>query len=112
MWCSGQAVTVRHYRYCLSSAVYRPSSIVQHLPLAAHVLQTTNPTRNTEHTTRRGDQPMRLQPPPAAPPRLPTALDDIRSLLRTLDVTRMQDDVQREANTRLAIVGPVNSGKS
>ncbi|HEX6605759.1 MAG TPA: GTPase [Chloroflexia bacterium] len=45
-------------------------------------------------------------------PRLPTSLDDIRTLLNTLNWTGMQREVQREAEERLAIVGPVNSGKS
>jgi small GTP-binding protein len=45
-------------------------------------------------------------------PRLPTSLDDIRTLLNTLNWTGMQREVQREAEARLAIVGPVNSGKS
>jgi small GTP-binding protein len=45
-------------------------------------------------------------------PRLPTSLDDIRTLLNTLNWTGMQREIQREAEGRLAIVGPVNSGKS
>ena len=45
-------------------------------------------------------------------PKLPTSLDDIRTLLNTLNWTGMQREVQREAEARLAIVGPVNSGKS
>ncbi|MGI8589006.1 MAG: GTPase [Chloroflexia bacterium] len=53
-----------------------------------------------------------MRPQPSYMPKLPTALDDIRTLLRTIDVTSMQRDVQREAEARLAVVGPVNSGKS
>ena len=55
---------------------------------------------------------MRPQPANSYSPHLPAGLDDFRALLKTLDVTSMQRDIQREANTRLAIVGPVNSGKS
>ncbi|HUP28424.1 MAG TPA: GTPase [Chloroflexia bacterium] len=47
-----------------------------------------------------------------APVKLPTVLDDIRMVLRSLDWEQMRADVQREAGARLAIVGPVNSGKS
>jgi small GTP-binding protein len=39
-------------------------------------------------------------------------LDDVRTLLRSLDWEQMRDDIRREAMARLAIVGPVNSGKS
>src|SRR4051794_40542666 len=43
---------------------------------------------------------------------LPLVLDDIRVLFQTLDWDRMRQDVSQEAEARLAIVGPVNSGKS
>jgi small GTP-binding protein len=43
---------------------------------------------------------------------LPTNLGDIRALLNTLNFGALQQGVQREAEARLAIVGPVNSGKS
>ncbi|HMA33277.1 MAG TPA: GTPase [Chloroflexia bacterium] len=55
---------------------------------------------------------MRPQPPNTAAPRMPANLDDIRTLLKLLNWTAMQQDIQREAEMRLAIVGPVNSGKS
>ncbi len=43
---------------------------------------------------------------------LPTRLADLRSLLEALDWDRLSLQVEREAQARLAIVGPVNSGKS
>ena len=43
---------------------------------------------------------------------LPTRLADIRNLFQALDWDRLSLDVDREAHARLAIVGPVNSGKS
>jgi small GTP-binding protein len=43
---------------------------------------------------------------------LPLLMDDIRLFLRTLDWEKMREDVTSEAQARLAIVGPVNSGKS
>jgi small GTP-binding protein len=60
---------------------------------------------------------MRYPPPGGASTnpsavKLPRLLDDIRTVLRTLDWDTMRDDVRREALARLAIVGPVNSGKS
>jgi len=54
---------------------------------------------------------MRAQPPNTRT-LMPTGLDDIRSLLKTLNWSDMQQEVRREADARLAIVGPVNSGKS
>jgi small GTP-binding protein len=39
-------------------------------------------------------------------------LDDLRALLRQLNWEGLRDDVRREAAARLAIVGPVNAGKS
>ena len=48
----------------------------------------------------------------AAPVRLPILMDDLRAILKSLDWEQMRADVQREAGTKLAIVGPVNSGKS
>ena len=44
--------------------------------------------------------------------KLPTLIDDVRLALRSLDWDQMQADVRREASARLAIVGPVNAGKS
>ncbi|MGC9467777.1 MAG: GTP-binding protein [Anaerolineae bacterium] len=44
--------------------------------------------------------------------RLPGRLNDVRTLLRSLDWHTLEQDVAREASSRLAIVGPVNSGKS
>lgn len=43
---------------------------------------------------------------------LPTRLADIRNLLGALDWDRLSLKVEEEAHARLAIVGPVNSGKS
>jgi len=43
---------------------------------------------------------------------LPTRLADIRKLLQSLDWDKLSLDVEQEAHARLAIVGPVNSGKS
>ncbi len=54
--------------------------------------------------------PPDTSPTPAV--KLPTVLDDIRTVLRSLDWEQMRDDIRREAMARLAIVGPVNSGKS
>lgn len=54
-------------------------------------------------------------PPPGGMPtavKLPILMNDLRSLMRQLDVDQLRAGVQREAATRLAIVGPVNSGKS
>lgn len=56
-------------------------------------------------------------PPPGgqAPPidvRLPIILDDFRALIKQLNWEGLRDDVRREASARLAIVGPVNAGKS
>ena len=59
---------------------------------------------------------MRNQPPGGqAPPtavRLPLALDDMRAILRQLNWEQIYADVRRESAARLAIVGPVNAGKS
>jgi len=44
--------------------------------------------------------------------RLPSRLADLRGLLEALDWDRLSLAVQREAAARLAIVGPVNAGKS
>ncbi|MDQ6694035.1 MAG: 50S ribosome-binding GTPase [Chloroflexota bacterium] len=44
--------------------------------------------------------------------RLPILMDDLRSLLRALDWEQIHNDIKQEASARLAIVGPVNSGKS
>ncbi|MBN1955245.1 MAG: GTP-binding protein [Anaerolineae bacterium] len=43
---------------------------------------------------------------------LPARLADLRGLLQALDWDKLSLSVQREAASRLAIVGPVNSGKS
>ncbi len=43
---------------------------------------------------------------------LPQQMRDIQSLLRGLDWHLMEQEVEQEVQTRLAIVGPVNSGKS
>ncbi|HEY0069443.1 MAG TPA: GTP-binding protein [Chloroflexia bacterium] len=54
-------------------------------------------------------------PPPGSTPmpiKLPTVLNDIRNMLNQLDWDEMRNSVQREAAAKLAIVGPVNSGKS
>lgn len=45
-------------------------------------------------------------------PSLPTRLQDIRSLLEALDWDQLSLKVEEEAHARIAIVGPVNSGKS
>jgi small GTP-binding protein len=59
---------------------------------------------------------MRNQPPggqaPPATVRLPLALDDMRAILRQLNWEQIYADVRRESAARLAIVGPVNAGKS
>jgi small GTP-binding protein len=43
---------------------------------------------------------------------LPNRLGDVQLLLRSLDWHAMEQEVEREASSRLVIVGPVNSGKS
>ena len=45
-------------------------------------------------------------------PSLPTRLADIRKLLQAFDWDRLSFMVEEEAHAHLAIVGPVNSGKS
>lgn len=57
---------------------------------------------------------MRYPPPGSAPAavKLPTLIGDLRDVLRSLDWEQLRDDVRRESLARLAIVGPVNSGKS
>lgn len=57
---------------------------------------------------------MRYPPPGStpAPIKLPTLLNDIRNMLGQLDWDEMRNSVRREAAAKLAIVGPVNSGKS
>lgn len=45
-------------------------------------------------------------------PSIPTRLADIRNLLQALDWDALSFQVEKEAHARLAIVGPVNSGKS
>ncbi len=51
------------------------------------------------------------QAPPTSA-RLPIVLDDLRAIMRQLNWEGLRDDVRREAAARLAIVGPVNAGKS
>jgi small GTP-binding protein len=59
---------------------------------------------------------MRNQPPggqtPPASVKLPLVLDDMRAILRQLNWEQIYDDVRRDSAARLAIVGPVNAGKS
>ena len=57
---------------------------------------------------------MRNAPPgeQLPPIKLPIVLDDLRAIFRTLNVEQLSDDIKREAAARLAIVGPVNAGKS
>ncbi|MEE8391391.1 MAG: GTP-binding protein [Anaerolineae bacterium] len=43
---------------------------------------------------------------------LPTRLTDVRKLLQSLEWDKLSLEVEQEAHARLAIVGPVNSGKS
>lgn len=45
-------------------------------------------------------------------PSLPTRLADLRNLLQALDWDQLSLQVEQEAHARLAILGPVNSGKS
>jgi small GTP-binding protein len=45
-------------------------------------------------------------------PSLPTRLADLRNLFQALDWDALSFQVEKEAHARLAIVGPVNSGKS
>lgn len=70
-----------------------------------------SPTPNTRHPM---EKEMRYPPPGGTPasPKLPILLDDMRAILRQLDWEELRASVQREALARLAIVGPVNSGKS
>lgn len=44
--------------------------------------------------------------------KLPASLDDLRSLLRSLDYQKLKNEVERDLDCRVCIVGPVNSGKS
>ncbi|MEO8287688.1 MAG: GTPase [Chloroflexota bacterium] len=57
---------------------------------------------------------MRNSPPGEMlpPTRLPIIMDDVRAIFRTLNIEQITDDIKREASARLAIVGPVNAGKS
>ena len=50
--------------------------------------------------------------PIARPTNLPSRLADLRALMQALDWDQLSLAVQRETAARLAIVGPVNSGKS
>ncbi len=43
---------------------------------------------------------------------LPLLIDDLRMMLRQLDWEQLREGVRQEASVRLAIIGPVNSGKS
>jgi small GTP-binding protein len=51
------------------------------------------------------------QVPPTAV-KLPILLDDLRAIMRQLNWEGLREDVRHEAAARLAIVGPVNAGKS
>jgi small GTP-binding protein len=54
-------------------------------------------------------------PPPGeltTPTKLPILIDDLRAIFRTLNIEQLADDIKREAAAKLAIVGPVNAGKS
>lgn len=57
---------------------------------------------------------MRNQPPGSTPSvvKLPLLMNDLRNMMRQLDWDELRADVRREAAARLAIMGPVNSGKS
>src|SRR5688572_6278111 len=59
---------------------------------------------------------MRKQPPGSSigsyAVRLPTLLDDFRNIMRQLDWEQIRTSIEKEALARLAIVGPVNAGKS
>jgi small GTP-binding protein len=44
--------------------------------------------------------------------RLPTLLDDFRNIMRQLDWEQIRTSIEKEALAKLAIVGPVNAGKS
>jgi small GTP-binding protein len=44
--------------------------------------------------------------------KLPTSLDDVRKLLAAVDWHQLQLEVSQETRARVAIVGPVNTGKS
>jgi len=57
---------------------------------------------------------MRNLPPgeQIAPTKLPVIMDDLRAIFRTLNVEQLAEDIKKEAAARLAIVGPVNAGKS
>lgn len=57
---------------------------------------------------------MHNRPPGGTPSvvKLPLLMNDLRNMMRQLDWEELRADVRREAAARLAIVGPVNSGKS
>ncbi len=57
---------------------------------------------------------MRNQLPGRTPTavKLPLLMNDLRNMMRQLDWDELREGVRREATARLAIVGPVNSGKS
>src|SRR5438128_12649518 len=75
-------------------------------------LITFHASRITFHSSR--EIHMRYPPPGSVPAsvKLPTLMEDLRAVLRSMDWDQLRDDVRREAAARLAIVGPVNAGKS
>lgn len=44
--------------------------------------------------------------------KLPAGLDDVRSLIRSIDYQKLKSEVDQDLSCRVCIVGPVNSGKS
>lgn len=46
------------------------------------------------------------------PSQLPTNIDEVRALIQSINWNKIREDVAEETNSRIAIVGPVNSGKS
>ena len=45
-------------------------------------------------------------------PKIPTSLKDIRTFLLAIDWLKWEEEIRQEMRARVAIVGPVNSGKS
>lgn len=46
------------------------------------------------------------------PSKIPTSLKDVRIFLLAIDWTKWEEEIRQEMRARVAIVGPVNSGKS
>jgi len=46
------------------------------------------------------------------PSKIPTSLKDIRTFLLAIDWIKWEEEIRQEMRARVAIVGPVNSGKS